>query len=169
MTDGEKPRDMKVSELELCFGSWTSWKERRPTPTPLGGVYLLGYFTSPPPLTPLDPERLPYRVIYVGDAKNLNSRPLTGSHHQAGPGLDEVFGEGADVFLYVAIGPLYVIDIDAKRYAYQRTRSFYIEMKLAWDYARIHGHPPILQVRDTIENRKWIAPVVVKLKERNSA
>jgi hypothetical protein len=57
-----------------------------------------------------------------------------------------------------------MIDGEAKRYECQRTRSFYFEHKLAWDYAQLYSHPPIFRVKDTPRNKQWIAEVVAQLR-----
>ena len=75
----------------------------------------------------------------------------------------EILGADALNFLYVSIGPLYVIDPDAKRYAYQRAYSTYVENKLAWDYAKLHGHPPLLSVKSST-NQEWIRSVITEFK-----
>ena len=85
----------------MSFGPWIRWNERKEVPAIKlsGGVYLLAYFNpAPPPISP-HPDRLPHEVIYVGDAKNLNRRPLRGKHHRIGPRFLKLFGEAAETSL----------------------------------------------------------------------
>jgi hypothetical protein len=132
-------------------------------------VYVFGFFRSPPPGPPT-PENLPIEVIYVGDAKNLNSRPLREPHHKVVERFPALFPETSLEQLYISICPLYDAPPDllhdvvaAKKYAIDRTRSFYIEHWLALRYAEQHGHPPIMQVKNAESNDPWIAECVRKL------
>jgi hypothetical protein len=152
---------------DLSFEAWTSWArcgEMR-TLEPFGGVYLFAYFNSPPPpQTAPDPQLLPFEVIYVGDAKDLNNRPLADPGHKVVQRLRSVFAVADLDCLYVTVGRLYTIDRVPRQYAYQRTCSFFLEAKLAWEYAQLHGNPPIFQVKDSAFNRPWIDQVVANLK-----
>lgn len=153
---------MSISEFELSFGPWAPWRDRRTlrTPVPYGGVYLLACFSSLRPLDPPNPESLPYEVVYVGDAKNLNNRPLTGPHGQVDSFAKLFHGTAS---LYVSVGKLFLIDGEPVHYATQRTRSVFFESKLAWDYARVYGHPPILQSKETPENEPWVRAGAARL------
>jgi hypothetical protein len=164
---------MKDGHIEITFGTWTRWKDRpslRLT-SPKAGVYLFGFFRSPPP-NPPTPDSLPFELIYVGDAKNLNNRPLSEPHHKIVKRLPALFPEMAFEQLYVSICPLYDAPSDlghdiaaSMKYAIDRTRSFYIESWLALKYAEQHGHPPIMQVKDAEWNQAWVAEVVRKLRK----
>ena len=75
---------MPTVEPTIEFGHWVRWKYRKSAAGDQrkGGVYLFGYFVGDPPADVPKPDDLPYEVIYVGDAKNLTHRPLSGVHHK---------------------------------------------------------------------------------------
>jgi hypothetical protein len=163
---------MKDDPLKLTFTPWTRWRDRLSLVThpSQGGVYVFGLFRSPPPGPP-SADNLPLEVIYVGDARNLNHRPLTERHHKIVKRLPALFPGPALDSLFVSVCPLYVTPTDfrddlkaAQQYAVDRTRSFYIESWLAWKYADRYEHPPIMQVKDAEWNEGWIDKVVRKLK-----
>lgn len=153
---------------ELKFSPWEAWATRsslRLTP-PRAGVYLFGFFRSPP-VDPPTPGNLPLEVIYVGDAKNLNVRPLSEPRHKVILRVREMFPAAGLTQLYVSVCALYDAPstdmpdgVSAQQYAVDRTHSCYIESWLALKYAERHQHPPILQVKDTDSNQRWIGDVV---------
>ena len=75
---------MPAAEPIIEFGPWCPWKDRNTLhlPKARGGVYLLGHFIELPLSRRPSPDRLEYQVVYVGDAKDLNKRPLSGVHHK---------------------------------------------------------------------------------------
>ena len=116
----------------------------------------------PSPTSP-NPHDLPFEVVYVGETRDLNARPLTGSYARVQGRFVDLFGATGTQHLWVAVCPLYRVAEDDQEYAYQRTRSFYEEALLAWLYAQKHKHPPILQVKKRKENEDWIDDAVLKL------
>jgi hypothetical protein len=46
------------------------------------GVYLWGRFQRPPSKNLIPYPTVPAQVIYVGEAKSIDRRPLTGNHHR---------------------------------------------------------------------------------------
>jgi hypothetical protein len=148
------------------FGAWTPWLQRTTLRAQVSGagVYLLGYFEgADPSATSPNPNDLPFEVVYVGETRDLNARPLTGFYARVQERFVDLFGAAATQHLWVAVCPLYSVAEDHQDYAYQRTRSFYEEALLAWQYAQKHKHPPILQVKDREENDEWIDDAILKL------
>ena len=152
------------------FGEWTLWKNRpRVKVAPhAAGVYLLAYFSPNAPSTAPIASQLSREVIYSGDSKDLSRRPLRGRHHRVRKRFLELFGEGAESNLYVSVARLYArpedLSSDAVLYACQRTHSVYIESRLAWEFARRHGQPAVMQVKDRAENGPWVMQEAARLK-----
>ena len=73
---------MKLDESDFPFEPWLKWEDRgrQPLDPSKGGLYLWGHFRNGPPSDPPLAEGLPVEVIYVGNAKDLRQRPLTGHH-----------------------------------------------------------------------------------------
>jgi hypothetical protein len=154
------------AHADLEFGPWTPWSQRstlRSEP-PRAGVYLFAHFRSAPSGPP-SPERLPTEVIYVGEAKSLNHRPLSGRHHRVDGRYRTLFNDPGKACLYLSVAPLYASPTgeDALAYACERTRSCYLESALAWRYTELHGHPPVMQVKELPSNKGWIQKVVGEL------
>jgi hypothetical protein len=123
-------------------------------------VYLFAHCPSGrPPEIPLA-EALPREVVYIGEAKDLNQRPLTGTHHRVDR-YELLFGSGTDS-LFVSFAPLYVTGCDD--YHIQRMFSFYAEAKLVWEYTKRHNHPPVLHWKDKGVIPKWVEQAVMQLR-----
>ena len=105
-------------------------------------------------------DALPKQVIYIGEAKDLNKRPLTGRHHRV-ERYRTLFGDKTNL-LFVAFASLYVKGCDD--YHIQRVASSYIEAMLVWNYTKRHGHPPVLHYKDTGEPPEWVEGAVSELK-----
>ena len=155
-----------LEDLEIFFEKWRNWERRRDPPVDptCGGVYLLAYCSTgkPPEVSSID--SLPVEVIYVGDAKDLNKRPLTGRHHRI-ERYRELFGSNMER-LFVACAPLYETLCDDSHL--KRAFSFYAEAMLVWKYTKLHGHPPAMHYKDKGEPPRWVSPVVSKLKSKVS-
>lgn len=122
---------------------------------------MLARFPSRPEQPP-EPDPPPFEVIYIGDAKDLNTRPIAG--HNRVERYVELFEDSALEQLYVTLSELY--DTDCDDYAVQRMLSFHVEAMLVWRYARAHDHPPVLHYKDTPKARDWVDRVVAKHKAR---
>jgi hypothetical protein len=121
------------------------------------GLYLWARFDrAPAPSKPY--PRLPEQVIYVGETKHLDARPLTGEHHRLvhyretfrdDPGLER---------LYVSVCRVHRFqngyERDDARVLYARLRVYtqYIEARLYWFYTKRWGHPPALHYKKSAKD-----------------
>jgi hypothetical protein len=75
----------RIDAPPLTFSEWTRWSDRprlRGTDGRPGlGLYLWSYFENTPPSGVPYPD-LPEQLIYVGETKHLDRRPLTEPHHR---------------------------------------------------------------------------------------
>ena len=70
---------------QIEFSPWIAWQNRstlRRDDGPWLGMYLWGRFSAPPSSATRPFPHLPEQVIYVGETKDLDTRPLTGRHHR---------------------------------------------------------------------------------------
>jgi hypothetical protein len=105
---------------------------------------------------------LPRQVIYVGEAKDLNERPLTS--HPYAQRYAELFGDPRLLRLYVAVAPLYRTDEEHDAYRVERLFAAYWEAKLVWRYAEKHHHPPVLHFEKDKPEAEWVARAVAAFK-----
>lgn len=154
---------MSTEEPVITFGRWMKWDARRPSKgeMPEGGVYLFAHFAGEPPAEPPKADKLPYEVIYVGDAKDLGKRPRSGVHHKI-ERYREFFGDDDLEHLYVSVASMFQTGCDD--YAVQRTASAYVEAKLIWNFASQHGHPPVMSVKKDGEGTDFVKNAIRKLK-----
>lgn len=146
---------MIPNTFPIEFTPWTSWGKRaslRRTDGPWLGLYLWARLhPSQPPGIPY-PD-LPEAVIYVGEAKNLDRRPLAGRHHR----LDHyraTFPDDHDLqHLYLSVCRLYrfsggyATDEALKLYPSLRVYTQFLEAQLYWDYTKRWGRPPALHYK----------------------
>lgn len=159
---------MPTAEPTIEFGHWVRWKDRKSVAgdQPKGGVYLFGYFVGDQPADVPKLDDLPYEVIYVGDAKNLTHRPLSGVHHKISR-YRRLFEDGSLDRLYVSVAPLY--DTACVDYAIQRTASTYVEAMLIWKFACQHGHPPVIAVKEGGEETDYLEAALKRLTKKARA
>lgn len=161
MNDGEDAKARveatpAVNRLRVSFGRWRKWLEVEPLARRVGGVYLLGHFPEGPSTAVPHHDALPRGVVYVGQSKDLNRRPL--SSHPREARYRELFGDDACASLWVAVGELY--ETGCADYAMKRVYADYVEMALAWEYASQHGHPLALHFKEGSETEVEIRSVV---------
>jgi hypothetical protein len=143
----KKDGTFDVRALETAFRPWMLWSDRSKLLGGLdrscGGVYLWAY--SPdglPPVVRL--EVMPKEIIYIGDAKDLDKRPLRGGHHRLDR-YEELSGDKHRNFLYVSVAPLF--DTGCDDYEIWRVRSLYLEARLYLMYAEQHNEPPLFRFK----------------------
>ncbi len=129
------------------FTNWCPWDNRkhlREGESPCPGVYIWGRFDSPPAGRPY-PE-IPREVIYVGETKDLNGRPLKGRHHRIKHYHGIYPDDPALQRLYVSVFRVGVVG-DPRRHC---TRAFtrYVEDLIYWEYTRNYGHRPALDYKE---------------------
>ena len=151
-----------IPETQVAFTPWRPWRTRsKPIISPsCGGVYLVAHCHSGKPPEIPTPDNLPVEVVYIGEAKDLNSRPLTGPHSKIQARYPQLFGPKRDS-LFVTYAPLY--ETGCKDYDVRRVFSSYVEAMLVWRYTERHGHPPALHYKEREEKPKWLDAVVRKL------
>ena len=157
---------MSAKRRGVRFGEWVTWNDRSPLPARQGGLYLFGCFRSGRPGSAPNPSRPSPEVIYVGEAKNLNERPL--KQHPYVQRYADLFGDRSLDRLYVAVAPLYRTDVDHVVYRVARLHAAYWEAKLIWRYGEEHGHPPVLHFGKDTPDAPWIAQEVAALKGRRT-
>jgi hypothetical protein len=120
-----------IAERPVVFHDWTKWARRRSIQSnpAEGGVYLLAHSSSMTAPERATLECLPFEVVYVGIAKNLNARPLNGNH----AGMKKYHAEiDATVErLFVAFAPLF--ETGGVDYAAQRFYAQHVEALLVWN------------------------------------
>jgi hypothetical protein len=76
-----------IEPPEIIFSEWVRWDERARLKSrdgePSPGVYVWGRFAQAPPPNLRPYPEIPEELIYVGETKDLNVRPLgRGRHHR---------------------------------------------------------------------------------------
>ena|SRR2546425_12096052 len=148
---------------DITFGPWTKWTDRGTsrTDTAHGGVYLFAYCPAVRPPAVPTVDQLPQEVVYVGDAKNLNRRPLSGVHHRL-QRYEQLFGDPRKT-LFVTVAPLYQTTCVEPHV--ERAFSFYTEAQLVWNYTDRHGHPPAMHYKDKGARPDWVVRAVKRLRQ----
>ena len=125
-----------------------------------GCTYFASCPTGVPPAIP-SAKKLPQCVVYVGDAKDLNKRPLTGTHHRI-KRYQELFDQELKS-LFVSFAPIYQTGCQDSHV--QRAFAFFAEAMLVWEYTKRHGHPPAMHYKDKGNAPDWADLVVTTLRK----
>ena len=133
-----------IQEPEIIFTAWCPWADRRSlrTQTPHGGVYLWARFTEGAPDSPPWPE-LPQELVYVGETKNLNDRPL-GRHNRLSR-YKKLFETSSCDHLYLSIFRVFETDTDSQRTL--RAFTQYFEGLVDWQYTMQYGRRPAMHFK----------------------
>ena len=140
----------------IVFSEWVPWQERhglKQTAGPWLGVYLWAYFKRPPASSARPYPDLPREVVYVGEAKNIDRRPLTGRHHRLRHYTDTFPGDPEYKELYVSVFRVqqFRAGYESKKaralYARLRVYTQYVEARLYWEYTQRWGCPPALHYK----------------------
>jgi hypothetical protein len=141
-----------ISKAKFC--EWVHWRDRSDLlrdDGPWLGVYLWGRFRRPPSVKPYPP--LPRQVIYIGEAKNIDRRPLSGEHHrlshyratfQDDPHLQMLY---ASVCCVHRFGSGFASKKARTLYSRLRVYTQWVEASLYWEHTRIWGRPPALHYK----------------------
>jgi hypothetical protein len=141
---------------EIMFVAWTRWAdmpEIRELGGPWLGLYLWGRFNQPPSAVDRPYPDLPEEVIYVGETKHLDLRPLAGRHHRLAHYNETFPDDGNLTNLYVSVCRLehfpngYDDDKVSARYRNMRVFTQYVEAKIYWEYTKKWGRPPMLHYK----------------------
>ena len=146
----------RIDAPPITFSEWTLWSDRarlrRGDGRPWLGLYLWGYFENIPPSGVPYPD-LPEQVIYVGETKHLDRRPLTEPHHRLVHYRDTFRDDLNLDRLYLSICRVHSFPggyrlPDAKTlYDVLRVYTQFIEAKIYWEYTQRWGHPPALHYK----------------------
>ena len=140
----------------LRFSRWVSWKDRsnlRRTDGPWLGIYFWGRFDFPPGPRVRPYPALPRVLIYVGDTKHLDTRPLTGRHHRLSHYRDTYPDDPALNHLYLSICRIRRFprgyQAGRSKPAYDRLRNYtlFLEAAFYWLYTKKWGEPPRLRYK----------------------
>jgi hypothetical protein len=116
------------------------------------GLYLWARF--PKNMKPKPTDRpypnLPKQLLYVGETKNLNARPLTGGHHRLAHHRD-TFGDDGLGRLYVSVARIYPHAAGDAACTAMRVFNQYLEGRIYWDYTRKYGRRPALHYKKARE------------------
>lgn len=145
-----------IDKPQLTFSPWTRWNDRaslrRSDGRPWLGLYVWGYFQNRRPSGAPYPD-LPEQIVYVGETKHLDLRPLTEPHHRVSH-YKETFPEDVNLDnLYLSICrvrsfPGGYNSPDVKP-LYDRWRVYtqFMEAKIYWNYTQRWRHPPALRFK----------------------
>jgi len=138
------------------FTHWVSWADRgtlRRADGPWLGLYLWARFDRAPSQSTKPYPSLPEQLIYIGETKHLDLRPLAGRHHRLAHYRD-TFPDDRDLQrLYISVCHLYHFKDGYKTaaasalYANLRVYTQHIEAQLYWEYTRRWGRPPALHYK----------------------
>jgi len=144
-------RETDIKKLQFC--RWVPWTRRfslLQDDGPWLGVYLWGRFRRDPSPSAKPYPNLPRQVIYIGETKNIDRRPLTGVHHRLVHYRDTFPDDQNLQMLYISICRVhrFAAGFDSKkaRGLYSRLRVYtqWIEASLYWEYTKIYRRAPAL-------------------------
>lgn len=146
-----------IQSPEVKFSEWVPWSERSRLRQPDGpwlGLYLWARFDLGPPASTAPYPSLPEQVIYVGETKHLDLRPLTGEHHRLAHYRDTFRDDPALKYL-VSVCRVkkfeggYHTPAAIEVYPTLRVYTQYVEAKLYWEYTQRWCRPPALHYKKT--------------------
>jgi hypothetical protein len=142
-----------IQDLKFC--DWVQWHQRPDLlqhDGPWLGVYLWARFYGPPKPFNEYPD-LPKEIIYIGEAKNIDSRPLSGNHHRLAHYRDTFPDDPKLAKLYISVCRVrrFADGFDSKKargmYARLRIYTEWIEASLYWEYTKVWNRPPALHYK----------------------
>jgi hypothetical protein len=145
-----------IESPPIRFCEWLPWRDRsahRQKDGPWLGVYLWAHFHEQPPRGKAYPD-LPQQLIYVGETKVLDTRPLVGKQHHRLRHYIETFPADADFgLLYFSLCRIrsfpdgYRSPHAVSIYDALRVYTQYVEAQIYWEYTQRWGHPPALHYK----------------------
>jgi hypothetical protein len=127
----------------IQFSEWVPWltgREGIRQPIQSLGVYAWAHFQSSP-----DPNARPYPIIpeeliYVGETKDLNRRPLSGGSHHRLQHYRTTFKDDSELrCLYVSVFHVEPYVSGGGRSRLLRAFTRYLEDKIYWEYVQKFG------------------------------
>jgi hypothetical protein len=138
------------------------WAERprlKRSDGPWLGLYLWGRFSRAPETSIHPYPLLPKQVIYVGETKHLDRRPLTGDHHRLAHYRDTFPGDFNLQNLYVSVCRVHPFSrgYHSKKanglYSRLRVYTQYVEARIYWEYTKKWRRPPALHYKKVADER----------------
>ena len=136
----------------ITFSEWVPWHDRarlKRAGRRWLGVYLWGHFRQEPPSGTRPYPNWPEELIYAGETKDLDARPLgSRRHHRISHYLD-TYGEDTELkFLHVSVFRVACFS-QTEDEGYVRLRAFtrYLEARIFWEYAQRWGHRAALDYK----------------------
>jgi hypothetical protein len=144
------------SAQEIRFSEWVPWAERSSLRRPDGpwlGLYLWGHFGERPPKSRIPYPDLPEEMIYVGETKHLDFRPLSGKHHRLIHYCDTFEDDPTFTRLFLSIYRIHHFkggyQTQEAQALYPRLRVYtqYLEARLYWEYTERWQQVPKLHYK----------------------
>jgi hypothetical protein len=129
----------------IAFSNWVVWDKRKELEKDEWrrslGVYLWAHFHEPPDAKVHPYPELPRELVYVGETKDLNMRPLQGNAHQRLVHYGDTFPRDRQSrrFLYVSVYHVQEYREDDERSKTLRAFTRYVEDKILWEYVQRYG------------------------------
>ena len=139
-----------LTDPDVVFSKWVRWSDRESLKTPEQwmGVYLWAHFPKKKPGPKTHPyPRLPRQLVYVGETKNLNRRPLGAGHHRLVHYLDTFPQDSSFERLYVSVARVWKFDDTDYRRHRMRVFTQYVEARIYWEYTKHHRDRPALHYK----------------------
>lgn len=159
----------RITAPVVDFSEWVPWGDRarlRRKDGPWLGVYLWAHFRRPPRAAELPYPDLPHQLVYVGESKDLDQRPLAGRHHRLRHYVEMFPRDPNHRQLYVSVFRVqpFRAGYESKKarasYARLRVYTRYVEARLYWEYTQRWARPPALHYKkDRDDSREpWASP-----------
>lgn len=137
-----------VEAAPIQFTEWVPWcggRGRLKRPEPSIGVYLWAHFAVPPAAAARPYPDLPKELIYVGETRNLNRRPLSGGHHRLDHYRDKFPDDWDLKSLYVSV--FHIESVGRGRSHLLRAFTRYVEDMIYWQYVQRFGERAALDYK----------------------
>lgn len=140
-----------VADPTVTFSKWTLWGDRvhlrSEDGKPSMGVYLWARFEHPSAAeVPSYPE-LCQQIIYVGEANDLNVRPL-GPRHDRLEKYEGLFPDDRNCKrLYVSVAHIRTFRRADRECHAMRAYTRFVEARIGWEYTKRFGRRPLLDYK----------------------
>ena len=144
---------MLLDAPAIEFSPWRAWRDRPEmrSDDPHLGVYAWAHFHEPPASGARPFPDLPDGLIYVGETKNLNNRPLGAGHHRL-QHYRATFPRDVDLeLLYVSVFRAHCYDPADSKCRELRAFTRYVEDLVYWEYTRKFGIRPALDYKRRVD------------------
>ena len=145
-----------LTEPTITFSRWVRWRDRADLmkassdlmkASPCMGIYVWAHFKGARSPDSRPYPDLPEELIYIGEANDLNVRPLTGSHHRLKHYCDQFPNDRNFSHLYVSVCEAGAFRRSDPGCHALRAFTKYVEARLGWEYTRKFGRRPLLDYK----------------------